>query len=148
MNLPESPPSPLARTLGVAGLIPFLAGALAVWLAPPGWRLLAANALLAYGALIVSFLGGIHWGLVMRGREAAPAQLVWGITPSLLAWAAVLMDVPWGLWLTAASLVACLAVDRMVYARQGVAAWIGLRTLLTVVAASACVLAALKIGLR
>ena len=68
-------PSTLARGLGVAGLLPFIAGAAAVWLVGPQDRLPAA-ALLAYAALIASFLGGIHWGLAMREQTADAAQLL------------------------------------------------------------------------
>jgi hypothetical protein len=52
-----------ALALGLAGLIPFAAGAAALWLplAPltpgPGLQLITA-----YGAIILSFLGGIRWG--------------------------------------------------------------------------------------
>lgn len=52
-----------ALVLGLAGLIPFAAGALAQWLALP---LLADGAglklIVSYGAIILSFLGGIRWG--------------------------------------------------------------------------------------
>ena len=52
-----------ALALGLAGLIPFVAGAAALWvplayLAPaPGLQLVTV-----YGAIILSFLGGIRWG--------------------------------------------------------------------------------------
>ena len=128
-------PSRLAWSLGLAGLIPFLAGAALQWFTPPGWRMLAGTALLVYGAVIVSFLGGIHWGLAMRSDPAqASPRLVWGVLPSLLGWLAVLLDSPWGQLLLAASLLACLAVDRRVYRDRGLATWLPLRWLLTGVA--------------
>lgn len=52
-----------ALLLGLAGLIPFAAGALSLWLPLPllveetGLRLI-----IAYGAIILSFLGGVRWG--------------------------------------------------------------------------------------
>ena len=42
----------------------------------------------AYAALIVSFLGGIHWGLAFRHTEPPLALLAWGVVPSLVAWVA------------------------------------------------------------
>lgn len=145
-NLPASQPGPaqaplagapshLAWAMGIAGLFPFVAGAALQWFSPPGWRMLAASALLTYGAVIVSFLGGIHWGLAMRGGSPANARLVWGVTPSLLGWLAILLDAPWGHVVLTLSLLACFAVDRVVYRAMGLAAWLPLRAVLTAVAA-------------
>lgn len=135
---PASRPSVAAQALGLAGLLPFVAGAALPWFMQPGGRMLAASALLTYAALIVSFLGGIHWGLAMRQSHPPKPQLVWGVIPSLLGWLAVLLDTPWGLLLMALSLLACYGVDRLVYPRQGVAGWLGLRGLLTGVAVVCC----------
>jgi hypothetical protein len=128
------PPSALAWALGLAGLAPFVMLAAVQWLSVPGWRMLAGSALLSYGALIVSFLGGIHWGLAMRGRPLAPARLIWGVLPSLLGWLAVLLDSPWGQAVLAMSLLACFVVDRSVYRDLGLQAWLPLRATLTTVA--------------
>lgn len=122
----------MAWALGLAGLIPFVALAGLQWLSPPGWRMLAGLALLAYGAVIVSFLGGIHWGLALR--EPSARQLLWAVTPSLLAWLAVLLDQPAGPVVLALSLVLCLWVDQRTYPRLGLQAWLPLRRLLTLVA--------------
>lgn len=52
-----------AFALGLAGLIPFAAGAVSQWLPLP---LLTADTglklIITYGAIILSFLGGIRWG--------------------------------------------------------------------------------------
>jgi len=105
--LPDGSPPSDARTsqppawawiLGLAGLIPFVMCAAMQWYGPPGWRMLAGLALLSYGAVIVSFLGGIHWGLAMRASPVPTPRLIWGVMPSLLGWSAVLLDSPWGPW--------------------------------------------------
>ena len=55
-----------ALALGLAGLVPFLAGALSMWVHMPwlspdaGLRLVVI-----YGAIILSFLGGIRWGTAL-----------------------------------------------------------------------------------
>ena len=99
-------------------------------------------AMSAYAALIVSFLGGIHWGLAFR-QSAPPASLfVWGVVPSLLAWVAVLMPPHAGLVLHGVLLVVCYLVDRRVYPVQGAAHWLTLRFRLSSVAALCCFLAA------
>lgn len=52
-----------ALALGLAGLVPFVAGAGSLWIAVPvltpplGFKMVAG-----YGALVLAFLGGIRWG--------------------------------------------------------------------------------------
>lgn len=133
-----SSPTRDARLLGIAGLLPFVAGAAALWTLPPEWLGLAANALLAYAALIVSFLGGIHWGLAMPQAALRRKQLIWGVLPSLLGWAALLLNSVWGLVLMAVSLLLCYVVDTQVYRAQGFGNWLRLRAMLTVVAVASC----------
>jgi hypothetical protein len=137
-----SAPPPAALHLGRAGLLPFVCGALASWFVQADWRAVTAAALSAYAALIVSFLGGIHWGLALRQATPGLALLGWGVMPALLAWPALLLPPAAGLVWLAALLIACYAVDRRVYPAHGAAAWLGLRRQLTVVACLSCLLAA------
>ncbi len=132
-----------ALWLGHAGLLPFVAGALLVWVGlAPEQHAFVAGALSAYAALIASFLGGIHWGFGFR-HSAPPASLfVWGVAPSLLAWPALLMPPHAGLVVHGVVLVLCYLVDRRVYPAQGAAHWLTLRFRLSAVAALACFLAA------
>ena len=78
--------------LGYAGLIPFAACAVLLLALPEaGMRSLCERALLGYGAVILSFLGGVHWGLALRGDPGrGPRMLVIGVIPSLVGWAALL----------------------------------------------------------
>lgn len=89
------PPAPLA--LGVSGLIPFWALALAGLFRPGPFGLdphTLTLALCAYGAVIASFLGGIRWGLAAaRPGGGAPYDYAVSVVPSLLAWAALLWAV-------------------------------------------------------
>lgn len=136
---------PVAWRLGYAGLIPFVLGAVLVWAVTPEAHAYAAAALAAYGAVIVSFLGGIHWGHAMQMPPHSPAAasaLVWGVMPSLVAWLGVLMPPHAGLVIIGMALVGCYLVDRRRYAAQGLAAWLTLRFRLTAVASLSCFLAA------
>lgn len=118
-------PSLWARRLAYGGLIPFVGLAATLWVAWPGDWPLARMALLAYGATISSFLGAIHWGLVMREWPAQPVpSLLWGVVPSLLGWVALLLGHAPGLLLIAALLWACFAVDRMLYPRCQLRTWL------------------------
>ena len=61
-NSPTSIPG-AALLLGLAGLIPFLGGAAALWTMLPGLAPeRGLQLIIAYGAIILSFLGGIRWG--------------------------------------------------------------------------------------
>ena len=142
-----SAPDAIAKRLGYAGLIPFVLLALLLWIVEPDLRPWLTIALTSYAALIATFLGGIHWGI--WGSVAAqqpPSQrsfhLIWGITPSLIAWLALIMPAYAGLPLIAALLVACYLVDRKTYAQAGWAAWLPMRLRLTVVAVLSCLIGA------
>lgn len=133
---------PIASWLGYAGLIPFVAGAALSWQLPAEWRPFTVAALSAYAAVIVSFLGGIHWGLGFR-LSAPPASLfLWGVVPSLVAWLAVLMPASAGLVVHGVMLLVCYGVDRKVYPVQGLAHVLTLRFRLSSVASFSCFLGA------
>jgi hypothetical protein len=143
--LTDTSPTTFVRRLGYGGLAPFVGLALAVWLVEPAQRQSWVLALTAYGATIVSFVGALHWGLVMREpARQSPGTLVWGVMPSLLGWVALLLPGSMGLWTLAVVLWVCFAVDRKTYPDYGVAGWLPMRLHLTTVASMACVLAALR----
>jgi len=79
-----------ARILGLAGLIPFLAGAVGVWVLPEFIAAIAMTAQLAYGAVILTFVGAVHWGYAMRDEEMRWGRMTWSVTPALVAWVALL----------------------------------------------------------
>lgn len=99
-----------ALALGYAGLIPFAVLALdplTVEFFPPP---LARLWLLGYGAVILSFLGGIIWGRNLRDPDAGVAMVV-SILISLAGWGALLLIGPEAFWLLAAAFAAALAYD-------------------------------------
>lgn len=142
LSAPRAGPPSWALRLGYAGLIPFVAGALLVWLVWPEAHPYATMALSSYAAVIVSFLGGIHWGIGFREADPPPGLFVWGVVPSLVAWAAVMMPPSAGLVIHAVMLVVCYLVDRRVYPVHGLARWLVLRFRLSTVAALSCLLGA------
>jgi hypothetical protein len=138
-------PTRWAQALGYGGLLPFAGLALAAWLSDSADRARSLSALLAYGASILGFLGAVHWGLVMRDTSGrSTGSLVWGVMPALVAWIALLIGSTSGLWLVAAGLWACFAVDRVAYPRFNVRGWLPMRLVLTVVASLCCVAGALR----
>jgi hypothetical protein len=92
MKIFAMPAAPLVLTL--AGVLPFAAGA-GVMLAAADQPILKAQAglvLLVYGAVILSFLGGLRWGAEITARDEAPRAgvLVLSVLGSLAGWGIVL----------------------------------------------------------
>lgn len=146
----DGPDDLLTRRLGHAGLIPFVLLALLLWLLGGDQQAFVAIALAAYGALILSFLGGVHWGLawsldrsvVQPTPNLRRQLLLWGITPSLLAWPGVLMPPFAGLAWLGFMLILNYLADRTLYPRAGLQHWLTLRFRLSTVAALSCFIGA------
>ena len=134
--------NPAALRLRYAGLLPFIAGAALVWLVYPEVQPYVTLSLAAYAAVVLSFLGGIHWGLAFRQEVPSPGPYAWGVVPSLVAWVGVVMPAYAGLVVLGAMLVITYLVDRRLYPRLGARAWLVLRFRLTAVASLCCFLAA------
>lgn len=123
--------SPWARGLGYAGLIPFMALALLALFGQDTLAAWALHALMAYGAVILSFIGALHWtrGLDADDARTATRLLAVSVLPALLGWIALLLPVPSGLAVLAAGFVLVYAYDRQAW--QWRPAFLSLRTQLT-----------------
>lgn len=138
----------LAHQLGFAGLLPFLLLMLGTWFADASWLGDFLRGQKAYAMVILSFLGGIHWGAAMScstlSLNDTKKAFVWSVAPSLIAWAATLSG-GFGMAVLMAGFVAALEVDKRMYGRYGMPEWmIRLRSRLTV--AVVIMLAATVIG--
>jgi hypothetical protein len=83
----------LATVLGIAGLIPFVATGLAsVMYAEPSSGMFLLM-LLGYGAVILSFLGGLHWGAAQLDPDphGARVRTALSVVPSLIGWLALIL---------------------------------------------------------
>ncbi|PPE71259.1 DUF3429 domain-containing protein [Caldimonas thermodepolymerans] len=144
MSRPGSslPPPPVARWLVHLGLLPFVSGALLVWLVHPEVQPHVTLALAGHAAVVLSFLGGVQWGLAVRQPVPSPVPCTWGVVLAGVAWVAVVMPPYAGLVvLGAMQLLACL-VDRRLYPGLGARGWLVLRFRLAAVASLSCFLAA------
>ncbi len=85
-----------ALILGILGLIPFVVCGLGALANAPPNDLRALLALVAYGSVILAFLGGVHWGFALDADTSAPSRvqrsrLGLGVLPSLIGWVAILI---------------------------------------------------------
>jgi hypothetical protein len=103
-----------ARRLGYAGLLPFLVCSVLYLLVTGDMRQQAGQALVAYGTIIASFLGALHWSaaILAANREAVAARMTFAVTPALLGWLAILLPLHYGLLLLIATLWLAYLVDR------------------------------------
>lgn len=78
----------LAWTLALAGFLPFLltAGGLLLLGKTNALHPVLADAFRTYGAVILSFLGGIRWGLALNGKPVPAADLAFSVIPAIAAW--------------------------------------------------------------
>jgi hypothetical protein len=86
----------IATLLGNFGLFPFFVLAVAAWMplsAVPAR--LVELAFVGYAAVILSFLGAVHWGLALLTPQLTKPQawnaFGWGVLPALLGWLALLL---------------------------------------------------------
>ena len=109
---PKLPPR-AALVLGAAGLLPTVIALGAIFLAPRPMQELAFRAAGAYGACILSFLGGAWWGIAAaRGHPRdLPYWLALSVLPALAAWLAVFFLSPLSVAAMGGMFLACLWVD-------------------------------------
>lgn len=87
---------PIAMLLGIAGLIPFFVCSLGALAGLPPYAEQSLVALAAYGAVVLAFLGGVHWGFGLDeagspSSEIQRARFGFGVLPALLGWVALLI---------------------------------------------------------
>ena len=94
-----------ALILGLAGVLPFVVfGLLAITLGGGSVTpKLADTLLIGYGAVILSFIAGVRWGLALTvpNESDQALQLTVSTVPSIIAWAACFMPFAYGLPLLA-----------------------------------------------
>ena len=112
----------IARVLGYGGALPFLCGAIAASHQVVVLGLAPAHLLLSYGAVILSFLGGLHWGRVItspnpNGRSDS-TWLIWSVCPSLLGWMTLLLPEKVGAVVLSLCFLAALKIDQKLFRQK------------------------------
>ncbi|WP_088183652.1 DUF3429 domain-containing protein [Sphingobium sp. Z007] len=134
MHIPSTP-----RILGLLGLLPQLIAVLLIAAGDMEWRFAALAMAYFYAATILSFLGGLWWGLIAKDDRAPGWIYAAAVVPQLLAFASAW---PWAIgaaWpgpsmtVLGIALIASLTVDRRL-ARLGLTPswWLMLRTPLSI----------------
>lgn len=81
--------------LGYGGLLPFLI-LTPLSLIDQQHGLIWSDALYGYGAIIVSFIGALHWGFAIALHDLSDQQrsqlYVWSVIPALIAWPALMVS--------------------------------------------------------
>ena len=141
-----------ATRLGLVGLSPFVLLTLLCWIVHPDWMEYFINAQLAYGIAILSFFGGVHWGVVLMARDR-PAQeikqvLLWGILPTLIAWFS-LVNMGLGFFIQIVGFIFSYQFDKRMYRRYALPEWFShLRFRLTCVVIAAQIFTFLAANIR
>ncbi len=148
----KTAPSDLALTrrnawiLSIAGYIPFvvLSGSLWVLLPQSEFSLLAETSLQTYGAIILSFLGGIRWGLALHtaSEMSARRDMILAVAPSLVGWLSLYLDAPNVFAVQALAFAAVGAWDAFSGEKGAFGLWfVRLRTVLTFLVTGALIAA-------
>lgn len=114
----------LAQALTYSGTLPLLACALAAWAGLlPGVDV--ATIAIAYGAVIASFIAGIHWAAALFfAQRCGQLPLLASNAIALSAWAALLLHDPIrACLLLALCFAALLALDRRLHAQAVLPTW-------------------------
>lgn len=138
---------PIAILLGYAGLIPFVALSLGLWFVSDTNANQINQALLTYAAIILSFMGAIHWGLAISDNDRIEnKQLTISVLPALVAWFASLANplVNYSL-LTIAFATLCVYDGKMVQNGKAPSWYPKLRTPLTTIVVTSLITAQLAI---
>jgi Protein of unknown function (DUF3429) len=123
----------LIKALGFGGIIPFWAFSPAVAPHLPFLDLLGDTVIqnagllqVGYGATIISFLGGVHWGLAMTSltpMKLTGQRYVWSVMPCLTAWPTLAMPVQHAAAMQSVLLGFVYLVDRGWFKKGGLPPW-------------------------
>ena len=141
--------SKMPKLLGYLGLLPFIVPTVFLFFDDSHldmWR----HFLLSYGAVILSFVGALHWSFAMLLHELPINKqrwsFFWSVIPSLVAWMSLSIPKFYGFILLTAFFAIALIRDKQLSDKVELPAWYTpLRRNLTIVAMT-CLLIATYLG--
>ena len=80
--------------LSYGGLIPFIAALFGFFLLDEPIRSFSLNAFITYAAVIIGFVGAVHWGFLLKTDNMSHRNLLLSISvlPGLIGWCALLVN--------------------------------------------------------
>lgn len=117
--------SETAQWLCYVGLLPFVGATATLALGGEAWHDTALQALIGYGAVILGFLGAVHWGLALREQPLDHRRhyFGWGVLPALAGWLALMIPPRTGLGLLFAGYALQYAADRHATVQDALPLW-------------------------
>ena len=119
----------LIYTLGFLGLIPFIVSSLAELMQVESlFGIQPLKLLITYGAIILTFLGGVLWGQALHRAESEPtsALLVLSNAFAILAWLTLLLDSSaWSLGLQMAGFATLLFFEQKLARSSAMTSYMG-----------------------
>ena len=113
----------LAKLMGFGGIIPFVGCAVLMYAGNTEASIIALFASAIYAAVILSFVGAVHWGLTMR-EDRSTYWYVWSVIPAIMGWlAVVLLDIKISLLALAVAFTIAWSVDRQASLQGLIPAW-------------------------
>ncbi len=136
----------IPKLLGYLGLLPVIVPTVLLFLDkhhPAIW----AHFIITYAAIILSFVGALHWAFAMTIHQASKLDkqfsFIWSVIPSLIAWLSLLINHLFASILLAIFFILNLAKDKNLAKKFDLPEWyLSLRTRLTFIVTICLVVAA------
>ncbi|MEG3593252.1 MAG: DUF3429 domain-containing protein [Pseudomonadota bacterium] len=113
----------MGMRLGYLGLIPFVFGAVMALLSQELVSL-AFQAFILYSLAILSFMGGVHWGLALITGTRQSTRLLISVVPVVAAWICLIaLPAPLTLAVLGGGFIAQWFIDRPILAELPIPSW-------------------------
>ena len=113
----------MGMRLGYLGLIPFVFGAGTALLSQEVVSL-AFQAFILYSLAILSFMGGVHWGLALITGTRQSTRLLISVVPVVAAWICLIaLPAPLTLAVLGGGFIAQWFIDRPILAELPIPSW-------------------------
>jgi len=113
----------MGTRLGYLGLIPFVAGAVTALLSEELLSL-AFQAFILYSLAILSFMGGVHWGLALIIGTRQSTRLLISVVPVIVAWICLIaLPAPLTVAVLGGCFIAQWFIDRPILAELPIPSW-------------------------
>ncbi len=84
----------IANLLGYGGVIPFLYALAGIAFGDTELVPFYMHSFLSYGAIILTFIGAVHWGLIMNMKSTSNCSwfMLGSVVPAIVSWIAMMLS--------------------------------------------------------